>query len=298
MRVLLLLVLTAWLLGGAATRAQTVVRNDEHLASDRPEAWAMNYFAASTLMTGFGATPALAAGRWSVDAIAGHIPRLGAAQQRIGFNGVKVEDLNKSPVFGRLRVMLGLPGDWVVELGYTPPLTINGAQPRDLVALAIGRRVFERDRFSLSLRAFGQHGHVRGDITCPARLAGVNDLLQNPYGCQAPSGDRIALNDYGIEATAAWTSGPWHAHAGLGGVRTELAVQVDALTFDVRDRSRLVSRGVLPFATIGGSRDVASRWNVAVELLHVPLRVRRAIDSPTERDSLTSVRLQLRRWFD
>jgi hypothetical protein len=298
MRALLLLVLTGCVVCGAGTHAQTVVRNDEHLSSDRPEAWAMNYFAASTLMTGFGETPPLAAGHWSVDAIAGHIPRLSAAQQRIGFNGVKVEDLNKSPVFGRLRVMLGLPGDWVAELGYTPPLTIDGAQPRDLVALAIGRRIFERDRFSLSLRAFGQHGRARGDITCPARLAGVSDRLENPYGCQAASRDSATLNHYGVETTAGWTTGPWHVHAGVGAVRTELSVQVDALTFDVRDRSRLVSRGVLPFATIGASRDVASRWNVGVEVLHVPLRVRRALDSPTERDSLTSVRLQLRRWFD
>src|ERR1700674_201561 len=108
---------------------------------------------------------------------------------------------------------LGLPGDFVAELGYTPPLSIDGAQPLDLVAIAIGRRVFESDRFTLSVQAFGQHGRVQGDITCPVRLAGVTDRQQNPFGCQAPSTDHVMLNYYGLEATSGWTGEYWHADA-------------------------------------------------------------------------------------
>ena len=258
----------------------------------------MNYVAASTLMTAFGETPALAAWRWSVALDLGYIPRLSEAQQRVGFNGIKQEDLNKSPVFGRIRLVLGLPGDFVAELGYTPPLSIDGAQPLDLVALSIGRRVFESDRFTLLVQAFGQHGRVQGDITCPARLAGVTDRQQNPFGCQAPSNDHLMLNYYGLEATSGWAAESWHAHASVGAARTELAVQVDALTFNVRDRSRLVACGVLPFATIGASRDLDARWNLGVEVLYVPLRVQREPSAPSESDPLTSLRLQLRYRFD
>jgi hypothetical protein len=258
----------------------------------------MNYVAASTLMTAFGATPALAPWRWSVALDLGYIPRLSAAQRRVGFNGIKQEDLNKSPVFGRIRLIVGLPGDFVAELGYTPPLSIDGAQPLDLVALSIGRRVFERDSFTLSVQAFGQHGRAQGDITCPARLAGVTDRQQNPFGCQAPSNDHVMLNYYGLEATSEWTAESWHAHASAGAARTELAVQVDALTFDVRDRSRLVARGVLPFVTIGASRDLDARWNLGVEVLYVPLRVQREPNAPSENDPLTSLRLQLLYRFD
>lgn len=289
--------LVALLLGSvfsAAACGQIIVRNDENLASDRPEAWAMNHFAASTLMTGFGRTPALAPWQWSVAADLAHIPRLSDAQQRVGFNGVKREDLNKSPLFGRLRLLLGLPGDWVAELGYTPPLTINGAQPRDFVAVALGHRVFERDRFTLSARALGQHGRVRGDITCPGTLAGVADVEHNPFGCRSPSNDRVTLNYYGAELTSAWTAEAWEAHASFGAVRTELAVQVDALTFDVRDRSRLVSRSVVPFATLGATRELGARWNLGLELLYVPLQVRRRADAAREDDALTSLRLELR----
>ena len=174
-------------------------------------------------------------------------------QQRVGFNGFKTEDLNKSPVFGRLRLQLGLPADWVAELGYTPPLTVDGVRSHDLFALAMGRRVIERGRYTLSVRAFGQYGEVHGDITCPGELAGIPDSARNPYGCQAASHDRIKLNYYGIDLTSAWAAGAWQWHADLGVARTELEVQVDALTYDVRDRSRLVARDVLPFLALGAS---------------------------------------------
>lgn len=274
--------------------AQTVIKVDEYLAPDRPEAWAMNYFAAASLMTSFGETAALAPGRWGVALELGHIPRLSDTQQRVGFNGFKTEDLNKSPVFGRLRLHLGLPANWVAELGYTPPLAIDGARSRDLVALAMGRRMIKRGAYTLSVRAFGQHGEVQGDITCPGELAGISDSERNPYGCQAASHDRIKLNYYGIDLTSAWTAGTWQWHADFGVARTELEVQVDALTYDVRDRSRLVARDMLPFLAVGASRDIDTRWTLGVEILHVPLTVKRNPDLPGENDPLTSLRLQLR----
>jgi hypothetical protein len=293
MRPLLHLLLGALLVWCPAANAQVVVHSNENLASNRPEAWAMNYVAASSLMTAFGQTPALAAWRWGVALDLGYIPRLSEAQQRVGLHGIKQEDLNRSPVFGRLRLILGLPGDFVAELGYTPPLSIDGTQPLDLVALSIGRRLFEHDSFTLSMQLFGQHGRAQGDITCPARLAGIADRQQNPFGCQAPSNDHIMLNYYGVELTSAWTAESWHAHASLGDVRTEFAVQVDALTFNVRDRSYLVARGSMPFATIGASRDLDAHWNLGMEVLYVPLRVQREPNAPSQNDPLTSLRLQL-----
>lgn len=286
--------LLALLLAGADIPAQTIYRQDELLAPDRPEAWAMNYFAASSLMTSFGPPPPLAPGGWNLALDLGHIPRLGDQERRVGFSGTKLEDLNKSPVFGRLRLTVGLPGQWVGEIGYTPPVSIDGARPHDLIALAIGRPVVERRDYTLSMRVFGQGGEVRGDITCPGGLAGISDSGQNPFGCQAASNDRVTLNHYGIDLTSAWAAGSWRWHAGVGAARTELEVQVDALTFDVRDRSRLVSRDVLPFIAAGGSRDVGPRWSLAMEMLYVPLAVKREPDVPRQNDPLTSLRLQLR----
>lgn len=278
-------------------RAQAIVHNDENLASSRTEAWAMNYVAASTLMTAFGGTPALAAWHWRGALDLAHVPRLSVSQQRVGLDGVKQEDLNKSPVFGRLRLLLGLPGGFVADLGYTPPLSIRGTRPRDLFALAVGRRVFERDTFAVSMRAFGQHGRAGGDITCPARLANA-DLDANPFGCRAPSDDQIALGYYGVDMTSAWSAGRWHAHASVGAARTELVAKVDALTFEVRDRSRLVARGSWPFVTAGASRDLDARWNLGVEVLYVPLPVQRDPGAASRNDPLTSLRMRLVYRFD
>ncbi|GAB3095950.1 hypothetical protein [Lysobacter terrae] len=282
------------LLMGANASAQTIVRNDENLKSDRPEAWAMNYFAASTLMTSAGETPELKTGEWAISLDLGEIPHLSEEQRRAGFNGIKQEDLNKSPVFGRLRVHMGLPAGWVGEIGYSPEVSIDGARPRNLFAIALGRRFIERGNYTLSARVFGQHGGAGGDITCPRDLAGIDDIERNPYGCQAASNDRIALNYYGGDATSSWTAGPWHWHATLGVLRTETQVQVDALTFDAHDRSRLVAKDVLPFFVVGGGRDIGHRWAMTLELLHVPLDVRREPEASRENDPLTSVRIQLR----
>jgi len=272
--------------------AQVVVHSDEDLASTRPEAWAMNYVAASTLMTGFGPAPVLAPGRWQLGADLGHVPRLDESQQRVGFTGTKQEDLNRSPVFGRIHALVGLPAGFVADIGYTPPLTIDGIQARDMWALSLARRMYEYQGFSLSLRGFGQYGRVHGDITCPGHLANAS-AEDNPFGCREPSDDRIVARLYGVDATGAWRAGSWNLHGTVGYVRTDLEVNVNALTADARDMSKLTSRDSWPFIAAGLTHDIDRRWSVGVELLYVPLKVQREIDGPTERDPLTSLRMRL-----
>ena len=284
--------LAAALLFSGAAWAQETIRNDENLASTRPEAWAMNYVVASTYMTAFGQVPELRPWQWLVAGELGHVPRLSESDQRVGFEGTKQEDLNRSPVFGRVRAHLGLPGGFVAELGYTPPVTIQDVKVRDLFALAIGRRVYERDGLTVSLRGFAQHGRAIGDITCPARLAGNPDLNANPYGCRAASDDQATLNYYGGDATASWNEQAWHIHATLGVVRTDLAVQVDALSFDVRDRSTLTAEATKAYLAVGASRDLTRCWNVGAELLYVPLRVQRDPAGGTSNDPFTGLRLR------
>jgi hypothetical protein len=276
----------------AGAHAQIEVSDHELLRADRPEAWAMHYASATTFMTSFGGGLPPAPGQWELAAELGHIPRLGESRRRVGFDGVKLEDLDKSPVFGRLRATLGLADGWRAELGYTPPLEIDGARPRGLFAAALARHGQAAGNLTWQLRAFGQHGSVRGDITCPRALAGIDDPRRNPFGCRAASKDRVALNHYGVEATLGWDRGhtPWHASVGL--VRVEAAVDVDALVFAVRDRSRLVTRAQLPYVALGGEREIDARWRLGVELLYVPLTVRRP-GAPTSNDGLASLRIRL-----
>ena len=291
------LLLPGAIVAPAGAAAQTTVHNDEHLGRSRPEAWAMTYAGAATLLTPVGTPPALAPWHWGVAADLGHIPRLSARQQRVGLGGVKEEDLDKTEIFGRLRLLLGLPAGFVAELGYTPPISIGGAQPLDLFAVALGRTLFAADRFAVSLQAIGQHGRVHGDITCPARIAGAGPAL-NPFGCEAPSDDHATFDYYGVTLASEWRLRTWRAHASVGAVRSEFAVNVDALTFGVRDGSRLVARGLLPMATLGASRDLSPRWTIGGELLYVPLGVQREPHGPTENDALASLRVELLHRFD
>lgn len=275
------------------TWAQSVIDDTDYLTEERPEAWAMHYFTATSLMTAFGPIPHLAPGRWQVAAELGEVLHLDADQRSVGFNGTKAEDLNKSPVFGRVRGWIGLPGGFVAELGWTPPLTIDGARPRDIFAAAVGRRVVDAYGYTVSLRAFGQHGAVTGDITCPAALAGVQDFVLNPYGCEAPSRDTLQANYYGLEATFAHMGGAWTWHATGGLVRMENEVQVDALTYGFRDRSRLVSRDDVPYLAAGLGYDLSPSWHVGAEVLYVPLMVLRDPNGSSDNDPLLSFRLQL-----
>jgi hypothetical protein len=78
-------------------------------------------------------------------------------------------------------------------------------------------------------------------------------------------------------------------------VRTELQVEVDALTFGFRDRTRLWANGWRPFFTVGASRELGADWRVAAEWLHVPLSVRRDPDGAARSEPFDGVRLQLAR---
>ena len=289
MRARVAFVLGVALAGSAG--AQEVVRFDEILAADRPEAWAMQYLASSTVPAAYAPGPGLEVGEFELAVELAHVPSLSDAQRRVGFEGTKVENLNTAPVFGRVRASVGLPAHWRLEAGWTPPLTLDGATPHALFALAIGRRWWTSGPWSLDARAFGQRGSVTGDFTCPEEIVGATDPEVNPFGCEAPSHDRFRLRQYGLEATLAWTHGPLRVHAGAGALRNELVVDVDALTYGVNDRSQLVAHHRRPFFALGVGRALGARWRVEAGWLHVPLPVRR--DGERERDDFGALRVAL-----
>jgi hypothetical protein len=288
----------ALLLLAQAAFGQTLIRDDRSVASDSPDGWAMRFFAGSTLLTSFGGTERLAPWRWSAAIELGAIPQLSDDQQHVGFGGSKREDLNKSPVFGRLRLALGLPDDWVAQFGYTPPLQLAGSQARNVFAAAIGRRLIEHDALSLSARALGQLGKVDGDITCPRRATERAGPATDPFDCRAPSQDTFTANYYGADATLSWGAGNWNIYGSAGIVRARLEVQVDAFVALTHDRSRVTSNGNVRWLTFGARYDFDRRSSLAVEMLYVPLDVRRPPEGPSTGDPLWSARGQFRYAFD
>lgn len=123
----------------------------DRLDFDRPEAWALKYFTSVSLMTGLGTPVARRPGSIGVALEGGVVPNLGEEKRRVGFIGSKVEDLNRTSFFGRLRVDVGLPGRLTLTLGVTPPLELGGVTP-ELFNLALARPVLDTRAWRLGLR--------------------------------------------------------------------------------------------------------------------------------------------------
>ena len=81
----------------------------ENLDSDRPEAWAMNYYSSISLLSGLGTPFSRDPGSIEIGAEIQWIPQLSKSMRRVGFNGIKEEDLNQAPIFARPRLTIGLP---------------------------------------------------------------------------------------------------------------------------------------------------------------------------------------------
>lgn len=295
MRTAVMSVLLVGLLLAGPSSGQVLVADRLQLSSHRPEAWAMAYLSAATLFHGHAA-PLPPAGELRLGVALATIPRLSEAARRVGFDGTKPEDLNKSPLFGRLHARLGLPGASAVELGWTPPVEIDGARPRGHWALAIAREFASGDGWHASARAFFQRGEVRGDITCDRRAAALPlGSAGNPFGCREPSNDRFRIRSFGVElgVAAALPGDRLELHAGAMLSRLSARTQVDARVFGAIDRSLLLSDDMLGTLSAGAATrgGTGRRWSLA--LAWTPLDVRRPPHRERRSHDLWSLRVSV-----
>lgn len=283
-----------WGLLPGVSLAQASGQPAEWVRFDSPEGWAMAWVGAATTASSFSPLGGLPAGRWELAAELTAIPRLDDRQKQVGFGGLKAEDLDKSPVFGRGLARLGLPGGWLLELGYTPPLRVEGARPSDLWRLGLRYRRPLGERLALMLGAEFQHGAAHADVTCPAAIAASRDPAVNPFGCLSPSRDRIDLRQHGgsLALDMGAPTAVWRWHLGLARLHLHPEVQVRAQLEGGSDRSVLASRGWASAFTIGAGRALGRRSWLALELVHLPLEVRRPQEG-RRGDDFTSIRLSL-----
>ena len=268
----------------------------ESVAFDQPEGWAMAYMTASTLNLGMGPYRPNGAGSWRWSTELSSIPTLNDAQQQVGFGGFKSEDLNKSPVFGRLRVAMELFSKVTAEVAYTPPIEIRGAKAVDVWGVALSRQLLTQQHWTLGARLFVQTGEVRADVTCSAEVAQAPARTpQNPFGCAAPSQDRLSLDHHGIEFMAAATQPilgiePWLA---IALTRMTPTVEVDAPLQNTRERYTLKSKGNTQTISVGLGHALNARWRVDLATSYTPLDVQRPLDRVGGRDDLWNVKLSL-----
>ena len=274
-----------------SSSAQGVIEGTEELSFDRPEAWAMKYFASVTLLTGLGPPMPREAGAVDLAFELGTIPHLDEDQRRVGFGGTKVEDLNKLPALGRLRVTVGLGRDWSLDAAWVPPVEIKGVTA-NMFSLGIERPFLRSGRWTLGARAYGQIGETRGDYTCTADEAGYEPgSPENEFGCGEASDDTVTMDYLGAAFTGGYQISPRGAiHFGVGGNYMDLAFQVNALTYGVRDRTLLLTDGWTFSINAGYSTDLGKKTRLGVELFYSPLEVVRTVDGSSENDPLLNLR--------
>ncbi len=277
--------------------AQSVIDVREDLDFDRPEAWALKYFSAATLPTGLGASGSRSdegATPWRLDLgfEGGWLPELSEEERRVGFYGEKVEDLNKTSAFGRLRVGLTLPAKLHLELGYVPPVEVGGAKP-NLLSLALSRTLFERTGFELSARAFALRGTIDADITCDEdTVEAGNDPIRNPFRCEAPSEDEVTLRSMGLELALAWRLKPrFEPYLAVSFVTLDPEFQINARYSGLLDLTHQETEGDLVTFQLGLSSQWTERRRLSVEVFFAPLELEPRFGADIERRDLWNLRL-------
>jgi hypothetical protein len=285
-----------------ATGGPTTVYNfngNYRVGFDTPEAWGLKYFASTSLLSGLQ-PPAPGedrrVGSISVGFEMGWLPRLDAGQRQIGFKGTVPEDLNKSPIFARPVVRIGLPAKFTFVAAAPPPFRMFGVTTH-LLALGLERPLLERRNWVLSWRGYGQFGSVKGAFTCPRGVLGFEPgSAQNPTECVAESADKASLRYLGSEFQVAYRSPripKFVPHAAVGGNFIDSAFQVDAQVVDGHDRTRLWTRGGTASVTGGVTYLLTKQASFTVDLFYTPLWVQRNAGAPRTNDGLFNVRALL-----
>jgi len=270
---------------------QILLDSTEDLSWDRPEAWAMKYFTAVSMMSDFGSSAELDRGSVSISFETAWVPDLSEEERRVGFIGSKVEDLNRTSVFGRVRAGFGLPAGWTLTVGFVPPVDIGGVTPR-IFSLALGRAVLTRSDWTLSSRVTTQVGNLAGDLTCPANIIGSSDPAVNPDNCLESSADEVTMDYTGIEWTYARTASKhWRPYVTATANYYDLEFQVRARYSLFLDSVLQVADGWVYTLAAGSRYQTAGKVAVAGEVFYAPLEVVRDVARGSRNEPLLNARL-------
>jgi len=272
----------------------------ENLHSDRPEAWAMNYFSSVSLLAGLGTPYSREPGSIEVGFEMQWLPRLSKSMRRVGFNGLKEEDLNQAPIFARPRLTIGLPWRTALTLSYLPPIRVFGVKPH-LFAFALERPIYERRPWTFGIRLYGQVGQIEGAFTCPSTVAKFpTGSPQNPFGCNKKSADTVTQQYGGIELSGSYRieqAGGLTPYIAVAGNFLDNKMQVKAQTFGNRDRHRLLAQTWTFAANAGVIYPLSDRLNLSLGFFYTPLWVKRPPDTSSQNDALFNVRVGISyRW--
>ncbi|MEX2382643.1 MAG: hypothetical protein WD490_09685 [Opitutales bacterium] len=258
----------------------------------RPEAWAMKHFGGVMLFSGFGPAETMEPGSLSLALEVGHIPTLSRKERRIGFDGRKVEDLNKAPMLIRPRITIGMPGRFSLTGSYVPPIKVFDVET-ELIAVSLNRPLIETEALTIGIRGFAQYGNVHGSITCPDDKWQRADYQE--FGCDEPSSDTVRTRIYGVELGASYRISRLRdltPYATVSYQHMNLEFEVDAITHGTRDNRRLITDGETWAAGLGATLPLTERINLSAGVVYMPNSVRRP-NRDRRNEPMINTRLQL-----
>ncbi len=265
----------------------------EDLDSDRPEAWAMNYFSSVSLLAGLGTPYSREPGSIEGGFAIQWIPQLSKSMRRVGFNGLKEEDLNQAPIFAQPRITIGLPWRSALTLSYLPPIRVFGVKP-NLFAFALERPLYERRPWTFGIRLYGQVGQIEGAFTCSSDVAKFPPgSPNNPFGCNKKSADTVTQQYGGVELSGSYRIEQLRGLApyiAVAGNFLDNKTQVKAQTFGNRDRNRLFAQTWTFSATAGVIYPISDRLHLNLSFFYTPLWVKRPPDTGSQNDALFNIR--------
>jgi hypothetical protein len=248
----------------------------EEVELDSPEGWGMAYMSAASLNLSDSHIEPLEFGEIVISAELSTIPELNSEQQKIGFGGIKYEDLNKSPVFGRGKIKMGFYWDSIFEISLTPSVEIKGAKPKDLYGFSLSKELYKNDNLNLGFRVFSLSGYAIADVTCSAEV--VNQPLYtpgNPSGCIETSKDRIDLGHHGLELIVKphiknQKIKPWFS---FSSTKIDPSVRIDAQLELTREIAFVETKGTLRTFTAGVNYSITDKWALNLGTSYTPLDV-------------------------
>ena len=252
--------------------------SSEEVSFSSPEGWGMSYMSAASLNLSDSFPASLDLGELVITGEISTIPKLNREQQKIGFGGLKYEDLNKSPLFGRGKLKIGFYWDSVLELSYTPPLEIKGAKPNNLWGIALAKPIISNDSMNLGIRYYRLSGNAVADVTCSENT--VNQPLYtagNPSGCISVSKDRIDLGHQGFEIllTRNHINEKFKPYISLASTKIDSSVKIDAQLELSREIAFVQTSGTINTLSFGLNYKISDNWQFNLGTSYTPLDVNR-----------------------
>ena len=276
MRKLLFLLIISFIFSPKIQANSSIITQNVDL--DSPEGWGMAYMTAASLNLADSFPRELSFGELEISAEINSIPKLNSEQQKIGFGGLKYEDLNKSPVFGKGKIKMGFYYDSILEFSYTPSLEIKGAKPKDLYGFSLSKKIISNENINLGLRVFNLSGHAIADVTCSKKV--VSQPLYtpgNPSGCINISKDKIDLGHKGLEMIIMPNYKnpkikPW---VSLAYSKINPSVRIDAQLELTREIAVVKTNGSINTLNLGLNYALSEKWELFLGTSYTPLDVTR-----------------------